>query len=165
MNYLIINPSRCLLMTIIFLAISFCLSPVGSSLAQERKDKKKSVVITSEAVTVNNKAKTAIFERSVSARKGDMTLFADRMKVFYAEKKDGGGVRKIEADGNVRLIKGGGAVTSKSATYTAADERIVFRGDPVASDGENVITGFSIAYFLKDDRSIVEKGRVFMKDK
>lgn len=138
--------------------------------AQDKKaasSSKEPTIITSEILTADNKARTALFEKSVIATKGDMTMFADKMKVYYSEEKGGGSsIKQIDAEGNVKLIKGDRVVTSRFATYFAEpEEKIVFTGEPRASEGENVITGTKIIYFMKDDRSVVEKSKVFLKGK
>jgi len=96
-----------------------------------------------------------------------MTLYADKMMVYYSEEKEGSAsIKKIEAEGNVKLIKGDRVVISKMATYFAEpEERVVFTGEPKATEGENVITGTKMTYYLKDDRSIVENSKVMLIDR
>jgi lipopolysaccharide export system protein LptA len=119
------------------------------------------IVITSETLTVDNEAHTALFENSVVARTTDTTLYADKMLVYY--KADTGDIIKIEASENIKLIKGARAIISKEATYYADGEKIIFTGDPRAVEGENVVTGKKITYFLNDDRFFVEDSKVFLK--
>lgn len=151
--------------------VCFCLFSVICSLspvvyAQEKKtasSSKEPTIITSESLTADNKAKTALFEGSVVARKGEMTLFADKMLVYYSEGKGSNNIKKIDAEGNVKLIKGDRVVTSRFATYfSEPEERIIFTGEPRASEGGNVVTGTKMIYFMKDDRSIVENSKVFL---
>ncbi|MDA8077495.1 MAG: hypothetical protein M0Z79_01020 [Nitrospiraceae bacterium] len=119
--------------------------------------------VTSETLTADNKAHTAFFEKNVVARTGEMTIYADTMLVHYT---DGSGeVTRIDAAGNVRLHKGTRIITSREAVYLAAEDKVVFTGDPKAVDGENVVTGAVMTYFITDDRSIVEKSRVLLKNK
>lgn len=148
------------------LPITYCLLP-NVSFAQEKKAaSKEPTVITSEILTADNKAKTALFERSVVAKKGEMTLFADKMLVYYSEEKGSSNIKRIDAEGNVKLIKGERVVTSKFATYFAGpEEKIIFTGEPRATEGENVVTGTKMTYFMKDDRSIVENSKVFLIEK
>lgn len=159
---------------IFIVMVVFCLLPIAYSLApdvfaQEKKaasSSKEPTVITSEILTADNKAKTALFERSVVAKKGEMTLFADKMLVYYSEEKGGSNIKKIDAEGNVKLIKGDRVVTSKFAVYFAEpEERIIFTGEPRATEGENVVTGTKMTFFMKDDRSLVENSKVFLINK
>jgi lipopolysaccharide export system protein LptA len=142
----------------------FCSSTLS---AQEKKNaKEEPTVITSKTLTVDNRANTALFEGSVVARKGEMTLFADRMLVYYSEEEGDSSIKKIDADGNVRLLTGERIVTSRYATYFAEpEEHIIFIGEPRASEGENVVTGTKMIYFMADDRSIVENSRVILMER
>jgi lipopolysaccharide transport protein LptA len=119
------------------------------------------ITITSEMLIADNKTHTACFERSVVARTTDMTLYADRMLVSY--NADSGDVKMIEAEGSVKLLKGTRAVTSRKATYYANEEKVIFTGEPHATDGENVVTGEKITYLLHEDRYLVEQSKVFLK--
>ncbi len=140
-----------------------CLQLTSLSFAQEKKVQKEPIVITSDRLTADNKAKTALFEGSVVAKKGNITMFADVMKVYYSEDKDGSNVKKIEAEGNVKLIRENRVVTSRFATYfSEPEEKIVFTGEPMASEEQNVVTGTKMIYFVKDDRSIVENSKVLL---
>lgn len=123
-------------------------------------------VITSQSLTTDNKAKTALFEVNVVAKKGEMTMFADKMLVYYAEEKGASNIKKIEAEGNVKLVKGARVVTSRFATYFAEPrEHVIFTGEPRASEGENVVTGTKMTYYMNDDNSVVENSKVFLAER
>ena len=133
---------------------------------EENTTVKEPTIITSQTLTTDNKAKTALFQGNVVAKKGDGTLYADKMLVHYSEEKGGSSIKRIDTEGNVRLVRGDRVVTSKFATYFAEpEEHIIFTGEPRAAEGENVVTGTKITYFMKDDRSIVENSKVFIVNK
>lgn len=137
----------------------------GVSFAEQRKGSREPVTITSQILTTDNKAKTAIFEGSVKAVKGDIILYADKMTVYYQDEKAGSSIKKIDAEGNIKLIRGDRVVTSRFAQYyTDTEEKAVFTGEPKATDGESVITGSKMTYFFRNDRYIVENSRVFMQN-
>lgn len=120
------------------------------------------ITITSETLTADNKAHTALFEKNVVAKTPNLTLYADSMLVFYTEK--GGEVTKIEATGNVRLYKDDRVITSRKATYFADQDKVVFTGEPRAVDGKNIVSGSSMTYFISEDRSYVENSKVILKN-
>ena len=137
---------------------------VPSAFSEEKaKQIKGPIIITSERLTADNKTCTALFEVSVIARIPDMTIHADRMLVSYEEKT--GNITKIEAAGNIKLIKGNRVITSKEATYYADEEKVIFTGEPRATEGENVVTGRTMTYFMDEDRYLVEDSKVFVKKK
>lgn len=119
------------------------------------------ITITSETLTADNNAHTALFEHSVVARTTDMTLFADTMLVSYD--KDSGGIKTIDAEGNIKLLKGTRVIISQKANYYADGDKVIFTGEPRATDGENVVTGTKITYLLNEDRYLVEDSKVFLR--
>jgi|Deesub1362A_J573_1020465.scaffolds.fasta_scaffold00093_36 lipopolysaccharide export system protein LptA len=118
------------------------------------------IVITSSTLSADNKARTALFEGSVVAKTDDMTLYSNRMTVFYSED---GRVTTVKAEGSVKLIRGERVVTAGKAVYLADEQKIIFTDNPKAVEGNNVITGSKMIYLIKDDRSIVEDSKVFLK--
>ena len=144
---------------VIFLVVTA--GPGSRSSAEDRLlETKGPVVITSSTLTADNKARTALFEGSVVAKTETMTISSDKMRVHHTE---GGRITKIEAGGNVKLIKGERVITSDEATYFADEEKVVFTGQPKAVEGNNMVTGTKMIYLMKDDRSIVENSKVFME--
>ncbi len=144
------------------LVILFLLLSTNAFSAEKARQRIKGpIIINSETLTADNTSHTALFERSVVARTTDMTLYADRMLVFYDA--DSGEITKIEAEGSTKVIKGTRAITSQKATYYADGEKVIFTGEPRATDGENVVTGAKITYLLNEDRYLVEESKVFLK--
>ncbi len=141
-----------------FLIILFLLST--NVFSEETQKIKGPITITSERLTADNQTHTALFENSVVARTTDMTIYADRMLVYYD--KDTGSVTKIDTAGGVKLIKGNSVITSKEATYYADEEKVTFTGEPRAVEGENVITGSKMTYLLNEDRFLVEGSKVIL---
>ena len=121
------------------------------------------ITITSETLTADNKAHTALFENKVVAKTTDLTIYSDKMLVFYNE--TGGEVTKIEATGNVKVLKETRIITSNEATYFAGEEKVVFTGEPRAMDGDNVVSGSKIVYFTGTDRFWVENSKVVLKNR
>jgi lipopolysaccharide export system protein LptA len=140
------------------LLLVFLLSSTG--LAEETKKIQGPVVITSQKLTADSKTHSAVFEHSVVARTPDMTIWADLMNVAYDSNT--GNVTRIDAQGNVRVMKEKRVITAREATYFSGEEKVVFTGEPRAAEGENVITGKTMTYLMKEDRFIVEGSKVFI---
>lgn len=120
------------------------------------------IQVTSDTLTADKIARTMLFEHNVIARSQDMTLYADKMVVTY--KKETGDVSVIEATGSVKLHKDTQLITAQTATYYADEDKVVFSGNPRALDGENVVTGTRMIYFISDDRTYVENSSVYLKE-
>lgn len=120
------------------------------------------IQVTSDMLTADKNARTMLFEHNVIAKSQDMTLYADKMVVSY--KKGSGGVSLIEASGSVKLHKGTQVITAETATYHADDDKVVFSGNPRAMDGDNIVAGTSMIFFISDDRTYVENSTVYLKE-
>jgi lipopolysaccharide export system protein LptA len=116
----------------------------------------KPITIKSNELSTDSKSRTATFTGKVSARQGDMTIYADKLVVRY--KEDGGDVEKVEATGGVRIVQGDRLATAREAVYLSSEQRIVLTGDPKVFQGENTISGKVITYFVNEERSVVTGG-------
>lgn len=122
-----------------------------------RKDRSSlPITIKSNELTADNKGKTAIFTGKVVAKQGDITIFADRITVSYADKK--GDVEKIEAAGNVRIVQQNKTGIAAQAVYDSRDGKITMTGNPKVMQGSESITGKTITYYVDDDKSVVSGG-------
>ena len=127
------------------------------------KTEKEPVIITSETLTADNKKNQAVFEGSVVARSGDIAMYSDKMTVFYSESENK--INRIHALGDVKVRNKERALFSEEAIYFNDEEKIVFTGNPKAVEGENVITGTEIIFYIKDDRAEVKGSRVILQNK
>lgn len=147
--------------SLLYLVLCFFVS-ISSAEDNKLLDTKGPVVITSLTLTADDKAHTALFEGAVIARTDNMTIYSDKMLVYYTE---AGKITRIEADGHVKLLKGERVITSDAATYLADDDKAIFTGQPRAMEGGNVVTGTKMIYMMNEDRSIVENSKVFIENK
>ena len=127
------------------------------------KSEKAPIIITSQTLTADNKNSTAVFEGTVVAKTEDITMYSDKMTVLYdnSQKK----VIKIHCIGNVKVNKEESALFSDEAIYLEEEQKIIFTGNPKAVDGENVISGTQIIFYLTDERVEVEGSRVVLQNK
>lgn len=153
-----------MLKRLLIISILLLFLPILSNAEDQQARIKGPINVTSETLTSDNKAHTALFEKNVVAKTTDLTIYSDKMLVYY--KEDGGDVTRIDATGNVKVLKGSRIITSQSAIYYAeGQEKVVFTGEPRAMDGENVVTGTTIIYLMDDDRYKVENSKVTLKSK
>lgn len=124
---------------------------------------KNPIVITSQTLTADNKSNTAVFEGSVIAKTDDITMYSDKMTVFYDNSEST--VSKIYAVGNVKVVNKTRVIFSNEAIYLDKEDKIIFSGNPKAVEGDNIITGKQIVFFLKDERAVVKGSRVILQNK
>jgi len=130
----------------------------------QEKGKREPMVITSSHMEAEKLGDKVTFTGDVVLKKEGMTLYSDSMVVFYDVPTKG--VREIEALGNVVVRKEGRVALSNRASYYSREEKIVLTGDARIIENENQLGGERITLFMRDERSIVEGGKVlFYQDK
>jgi lipopolysaccharide export system protein LptA len=122
------------------------------------------VVITSKRMKADKLGDKVMFFDDVTLKKEDITLYSDQLIVFYDVSTKG--VKEIEALGNVVVRREGRVALANRALYYSREEKIVLTGDARIIENENQIGGDRITLYVRDDRSVVEGGRVlFYQDK
>ncbi|AJE03004.1 lipopolysaccharide transport periplasmic protein LptA [Geobacter pickeringii] len=117
---------------------------------------KEPITIKSNELSTDSKSRTATFTGKVTARQGDLTIYADRLVVHY--KQEGGDVDRVDAIGNVRIVQGDRLATAREGVYLSAEQKIVLSGDPKVFQGENTVSGKVITYFVNEEKSVVTGG-------
>ncbi len=151
-----------LLMTLAVFSFSASLV-FGTPAAKSPTQKDRSnlpITIKSAQLSADNKGRTAIFTGKVVAKQGDVTIYSDKLTIYYGDKNNGdkkGEVEKIEADGNVRILQENRIGLASHAVYESKAGRIVLSGNPRprVMQGSNTITGKTITYLIDDEKSIV----------
>lgn len=103
-----------------------------------------------------------IFMGNVDARQGGLMIRTDKMTVNYVQEGDGldtkgvSEVKKLICTGNVQISQGDWLGTGRRMDYYALERKVVLSGGAKAWQGQNMIAGKTITYFLDEGRSIVE---------
>ena len=146
------------------LIAALCLLGSASVPVALEKGDREPMVVTSARMEADELGNTVTFVGEVILKKEAMTLTSDHLVVFYDPASKG--VREIEALGNVVVRKEGRVAQANKAIYYSKDEKIVLTGEPRINENENQLGGERITLFMRDDRSIVESGKVlFYQDK
>jgi LPS export ABC transporter protein LptC len=113
--------------------------------ANKQTHKKEKIMITCDGpLDVNYEKNIAIFNNNVKVEKSDLTIFSDKLQVYFttgnnkqvSNSKIGdiagmsGAINKIIALGNVRILRGENVSYSQEAVYTAQDKKITLTGKP-----------------------------------
>ena len=119
------------------------------------------VEITSDSLSVDQAAGTAVFRGSVVVGQGELRLAADQVEVQYAEgaAPGGGAVERIRASGAVTVTNGAEAAEAEEAVYQVGAGTIEMTGDVVLTQGRNAISGERLAIDLEGGVANLE-GRV-----
>ena len=128
--------------------------------------------ITADSMNYDADARRVTFNKNVHVIRPDFELWSNELVVHLkpTEKKEGedvaaasglaaGEIERIVAKGNVRMKRDKNSSTSDRATYTMDTGVLVLEGNPRLTDGENVITGEVVRYFMHENRSDVTGGK------
>jgi len=128
--------------------------------AQPGSAAREPVVVTADGMEAEKLGDKVRFTGNVTLKKEEMTLSSDSMTVFY----DAGSkvIRRIDARGNVMVRKEGRVAFANRASYYSRDEKIILTGNARIIENDNQLGGKRITLFMRDDRSIVEGGRVLL---
>lgn len=118
---------------------------------------KEPIDITSDTVEANQKQSTVTFKGDVVAKQGDATLYANTMVIIYDP--DTKKLKEIIATGNVKIVQLERRATSQKATFYQDENKVVLDGEAVVREGENVIRGERVVYYVDEERSVVEGGK------
>lgn len=116
---------------------------------------KQPIQIKSNALTTDSAKRTATFTGKVVARQGDVTIYSDRLVIFYSDKEKQNEVDKVEAFGNVRILQGDKIGLGGHGVYVSKEGKIILDDNPKVYQGEDEVAGKVITYFLDSQRSEV----------
>ncbi|HHD64048.1 MAG TPA: lipopolysaccharide transport periplasmic protein LptA, partial [Desulfobulbaceae bacterium] len=109
---------------------------------------------------------SVVFIGNVDAKQGDITIRADEMTVYYTEdksKKKGHGrsseVKKLICKKNVEITQDDWLGTGNRMDYFAKDRKVILSGDAKAWQGQNMVSGKTIIYYLDEKRYSVEQDK------
>jgi lipopolysaccharide export system protein LptA len=113
------------------------------------------------------KNNTVQFSGDVDAKQGNVRIRCDLMTVYYsqADKITGAAenksqqVEKLTCDGNVEVSKDDWLGSSQSMTYLKKVRQVILTGRAKAWQGQNMVSGDKIIYYIDQGRSEVEGGR------
>ncbi|MBI1365656.1 MAG: hypothetical protein GC153_06820 [Alphaproteobacteria bacterium] len=119
-------------------------SPAGAQLVANSNEP---IDITGDTLEIVNKIAT--WTGNVRAVQGDGILTA---KKLIATLGDDGGFKTIQAIGDVRYSNGKEAIAGDKAVYDAAARSITMSDNVIVTQGETVMTGGALIYWLDSGR-------------
>jgi len=128
--------------------------PETSAVRQDRSS--KPITIKSDELKADKKGKTAVFTGHVVARQDDVTIYADKLIIYYGNQEDD--VDKIEAIGSVRILQTSRVGTGGHAVYENKEGKVTLTGNPKVTQDKDSVSGKTIVYYLDEERSEVTGG-------
>lgn len=106
------------------------------------------------------------FSGDVDARQGEVRIRCDEMTVYYTKtdkktrktEKKSQQVEKLYCDGNVEVTKKDWLGTSQKLLYLKKLRQVILTGNAKAWQGQNMVSGAKIIYYIDEGRSEVISG-------
>lgn len=153
------------IITHVFLVIAvFCylFTTAAPSFAVE-----KPIYVEADHMSSTEVSNTVLFTGNVDAKQGDLRIRSDKMTVYYDDpdtpeaKKAGNTTQRIEkliCIGNVEITRENWLGTSEQMTYLSGSRQVILTGNAKAWQGQNMVTGEKIIYYMDEGRSEVVGG-------
>lgn len=133
------------------------------SAAHGADDASAPIHIEADRMISQEQNNSVVFIGNVDARQGDITIRSDEMTVYYTqddktkEKGNSSQVKKLICKKNVEITQDDWLGTGNRMDYFAKDRKVILSGDAKAWQGQNMVSGKTIIYYLDEKRSIVEQ--------
>ncbi len=111
--------------------------------------------ITSDTLDFDINKKQAVFVGNVTIEDEKLTMNADKLTVEFDENDD---LRKIEADGNVKIISDNNEAVGGNAVYDFAKGNVILSNKPVLIKGYNQIEGAEKIIYSRDKGKFKTEG-------
>jgi lipopolysaccharide export system protein LptA len=128
-------------------------------------EKEPPIVVEADQMSSTEESNTVLFLGNVDAKQGDLRILSDEMTVYYLEEatadKEASTEQKIDklvCVGNVELSSADWLGTSDQMIYYSGNRKVLLVGDAKAWQGENMISGEKIVYYIDEGRSEVVGG-------
>ena len=123
----------------------------------QAKETKSPIVIEADELTFNSKENIAVYKGHAKVRKEDLILKADRIEVKLDKKGD---IQRLVAYGNVYFKKGTTWGKAQSSQLLRDKDLIVLKGNAELHQGNAMVEGEEIIFYIKEQRVIVRgKGK------
>jgi lipopolysaccharide export system protein LptA len=141
---------------ILFQIVTFFGPAKASSLLKKTEEEslEDPIKITSQRVDYDNQKQEAIYSGEVKVVKGDITLTADTIRVFFRGKDQS--VKMIQAEGKLRIWWKDRYAEAEKGVYDDQLKTLILSGSPKTWQDENMVKGDKITYNLEDERVVVE---------
>lgn len=124
------------------------------------------IQIEADRMSSTEKTNTVLFSGNVDARQADVRIRSNEMTVYYSaatpgkkgQKTTNQQVDKIICTGNVEVSKKEWLGTAKKMIYLARERQVILMDNAKAYQGQNMVSGEKIVYYMDEGRSEVVGG-------
>ncbi len=138
------------------------LLPIATACAAT-EDSSEPINIEANRMVSQENDNAVVFIGKVDARQGKLTIRSDEMTVFYTgtrnnkDKQTTNQMEKLICKNNVKIIQNDWLGTGDRMDYFAKERKVILSGNAKAWQGQNMVAGKTIIYYLDEKRSVVEQ--------
>ena len=126
------------------------------------EDSSEPINIEANRMVSQENTNSVLFIGNVDARQGKLTIRSDEMTVFYTdaknkEKQATSQMEKLICKNNVKIVQNDWLGTGDRMDYFAKERKVILSGNAKAWQGQNMVAGKTITYYLDEKRSVVEQ--------
>lgn len=114
------------------------------------------IQVSADSLEADQAAGSLVFIGHAVASQGDLTLYADRLTVFYAEQNRD--IERVVAEGQVRIVQPLREATGDKAVFDRLEQHIILTGRPTVRQEGSFVQGEQIDLYLEEQRSVVTGG-------
>ena len=127
--------------------------------------KEAPIVVEADQMSSTEESNTVLFLGNVDAKQGDLRIVSDEMTVYYHEAATSDQqasteqkIEKLVCVGNVELSSKEWLGTSDQMIYYSGNRKVLLVGNAKAWQGDNMVAGEKIVYYIDEGRSEVVGG-------
>ncbi|MBC8208192.1 MAG: lipopolysaccharide transport periplasmic protein LptA [Desulfobulbaceae bacterium] len=141
---------------VLLTSLLLALLAVGAGVSTGAESKEPITIEADSMISLDNK-NTILFSGNVDANQGDVRILSDEMTVYYKNnsEQERREIDKLKCVGNVEMTRGDWRGTGRQMDYLAAKRKVIITGDAKAWQGENLVSGATMHYYLDEGRSEV----------
>ncbi len=121
------------------------------------------VHIKSDEMEINRKEHKIIFTGRVTAQQGDIQIYADRLVADYSE--NGKEILSITATGSAKVVDKNRVALCGEIFMDNKNRTIIMKDNPKLWEGEDLLEGEEIIYFIDEERFKIKKARASIRSR
>ncbi len=125
------------------------------------QDSEKPIHIEADRMISLEEKNAVMFFGNVDAKQGKVTIHSQEMTIYYVpkdgkSKNNSSQVKRLICKKDVEVIQDDWLGTGERMDYFTKDRKVILSGNAKAWQGQNMVAGETITYYLDEKRSIVE---------
>lgn len=149
--------------TFLYSLVFLCLLLPAVAAGQNKLDSQAPIHVEADRMVSKQKENAVTFTGEVAAKQGKLSIYSDEMTVYHEtpagdgkEKAGSQQIKKLYADGNVKIVQEGLVATGDHMEFFAKERKVLLTGNTKVWQDNNLVTGEKVVLDLNTDTTVVE---------